>query len=106
MADFFLKKGDTLPKLAATLKDSEGYPIVLSGATVRFKMRKEGTRTSKVDAVATVVDAEEGQVEYAWQAADTDTAGQYEAEWVITNGGNVQRVPNDRFFAVSIQEGI
>lgn len=108
MADFYLKKGDTLPRLSAVLKGANGLPIDLSAAGgVTFKMRKVGSSTTKVDEDATVTDADGGAVEYAWQAADVDEAGQFDAEWLVDwGGGGQQRVPNYGFFTISILDGI
>lgn len=107
MADFYIKKGDTLPRLGATLKSVAGTPINLTGATVTFKMRPSGGGTTKVSAPATIVNATAGTVEYAWQTADTDTAGNFEAEWIVDFGsGLLQRVPNSTFFSIAIQTGI
>lgn len=106
-ADFYLKRGDTLPRLSAHLKRGDGQAVDLTLATgVTFKMRKIGSEATKVSAPATILTAAAGLVEYAWQAADTDEPGQFESEWVVDIGGAVQRVPNAGFFTITILDGI
>ena len=63
---------------------SNGTPVDLTGASVRFRMRPMGSSTMKVDAAATIVTPSQGQLQYDWQAADVDTAGIYLAWWVVT----------------------
>jgi hypothetical protein len=106
MATFNLKRGDRLPKISATLKDSTGAVVDLSGgATVTFRMRKVGsTGALKVNTSANIVNAAGGVVEYPWAATDTDTAGDYEAEFVANFGSLVQTHPNDSYIDVKISE--
>lgn len=94
---FFLKKGDTLPELTATLQAIDGTPVNIGTATVLFRMRLASSAgsTYKVSSAATVLDAVNGRVSYSWQATDTDTPGHYYAEFVLTfSSGAKQTVPN------------
>lgn len=89
-----IKKGSTSTPLCATLKDSEGV-IDLGGAdSVELIMtRKSGT--VKIDGKAmTIVDAANGEVQYAWEAEDVDEAGTYYIEIRINYGSNYEIVPN------------
>lgn len=106
MADFSLKKNDLFPHLAATLENADGTAIDITGASVLFRMRKRGETTNKISAAASVVTADAGEVEYAWTDGDTDTAGSYEAEWVITFPGGQQIVPNGRMLVIEILESL
>lgn len=104
---FFIKQNDTSPALQVTLKDANGSAIDLSASTVRFHMREIGATTAKVDASATVADADNGIVYYSWSAADTDTMGSFEAEFEVTfAGGEVESFPNNRFIQVEITDDI
>jgi hypothetical protein len=50
-----------------------------------------------------VVDALTGKVRYDWQGTETDTPGEYIAEWEIgLPGGIKMTVPNDGYITVSI----
>lgn len=104
---FFIKQNDTSPALQATLKDASGTAIDLSGSTVRFHMRQVGATSAKVDAAATVSDADGGVIYYQWSASDTDTIGSFEAEFEVTfSGGEIESFPNNRFIQVEITDDI
>ena len=104
MTTFTVKKGDRLPKLRATLLDSSGAAIDLTAASVQFRMRPRGGGALKVNAAASVVaPATSGVVEYAWGATDTDTEGNFEAEFAVTLAGLVQTVPASGFVLVSVE---
>ena len=101
MADFTIGEGDRLPEINATLK-VDGVAIDLTSATVKFIMA-DTDGTLKVDAAATVVSAAAGTVKYAWIAADTDTPGEYTAEWEITfSDTRKETVPNGPKLTVQI----
>lgn len=103
MADLYVKRGDTAPPILVVLTDARDTPVDLTGATVRFKMRLASGGTLKVDAEATVLDAARGAVRYAWASADTDTAGDYVAEFQATFGdGTVESFPNSGNLTVSV----
>lgn len=107
MADFYIKRGDRLPKISSTLKDAAGAAVNLTGAAVKFQMKKIGASARKVDTAATVVgQAEDGKVEYAWGATDTDETGMFEAEWEVAIGGLIQSFPNDKHLLVQISDSI
>ncbi|MFQ6673084.1 MAG: BppU family phage baseplate upper protein [Candidatus Tectimicrobiota bacterium] len=108
MADFWIKEGDTTPAIRRTLQDEDGNAINLTGgATVQFKMRSPGATTPKVDAAATLVDAANGVVEYAWATGDTDTAGSYWAEFEVTfPSGKIETFPNYKHLLIRIVEEV
>ena len=95
---FFIKRNDTADDLQATLKDAANSAVALTGATVKFTMKKPGAAAAKVSkAAAALVDAANGVVKYAWQAGDTDEAGEFSAEFEVTYaGGAVQTFPNSK----------
>lgn len=93
---FTIKKDDTGPTIMEYLYDSDGSPINLTGASVEFHLLDPDGSTITVNSAATIADATTGKVSYAWQAADTDTAGVFKREWQITFGsGMIVTVPND-----------
>lgn len=98
MTAYHIKTGDTAPRPRTVLIDGAGAPVNLTGATVRLKAFTAPGVTPKIDAVATVVDAVNGLVEYAITATDTNTAETYLAEWQVTYGGGaVQTFPGDGY---------
>lgn len=99
---FSIKQNDTSPALQATLQDYAGSPINLLGASVRFHMKSlEGAVV--VDAPMTVTNAAGGTVQYNWQAADTDTAGTYYAEFEVTYSDlSIETFPNTDNIAIVI----
>ncbi len=107
MADIVIKRNDLLPLINHTLKDADGA-IDLSDSTVKFIMRAAGGGGAvKVNAAATIVSAVDGTVRYTWVGTDTDTAGNFEAEWEITDGASKPlSVPNDRHLRVVITEDL
>lgn len=103
-ADFYIKVGDRLPTIRYQLKDNDDAVVNLTGHTVKFLMKTPGGAV-KVNASATVTDAATGKVSYSWVLADTDTAGQYHAEWEVTySTGEKQSFPNDRYLVVEVKE--
>ncbi len=110
MEYYVIKRGDTRPPLRYQCLNDDGSPANLTGATVRFKMRLAGAAASpKVNAVATIVDAPAGVVSYGspWPTADTDTVGDYLAEFEATwSPTESETFPDDGFFAVLIGEDI
>lgn len=104
---FYVKHNDTSPAMLATLQDAEGNAVNLTGATVRFHMRSVGGGNPVVDAAATVVTAASGIVRYNWVAADTDTAGTYQAEFEVTYAdASIETFPNDGYIVVQIIDDI
>ncbi len=100
---FVLKQNDTLSILVRTLYNADGTVIDLTGAAVKFLMRKRGNASPKVNAAAVINDAPGGIVQYVWVAADTDVTGEYDAEWQVTfAGGTIITVPNDSHMRVTV----
>lgn len=108
-ADFMLRQNDTASTITAVLTDDDGNPVSIQGASVRFHMKPIEGGTTKVATAATNAqvgdgsDGSKGHVAYTWQAANTDTAGLFVAEWQVTfGGGAIQTFPNDRNLLVRI----
>lgn len=89
MSAFQIPAGDRLPELEVQLSDKNGnVPVV--GATAEFTMR--GPRL--VAGAATLTDAANGIVSYAWAVGDTDTVGEYHASFRVTFAdGRAQTFP-------------
>jgi hypothetical protein len=61
----------------------EAFPLGAS-TTVKLKARNINDSTLVIDEDADVLDEATGSVQYDWQPADVDTAGQFKAWWQLT----------------------
>lgn len=110
----FMKKGDRLPTLTATLTDVTGAAVDLEPAvTVQFRMANVNTDVIQVNAAATSLqngnggDGTKGDVQYEWGVGDTTVPGVYRAEFKVTfSDGKVASYPNDDYFYVTVFEDI
>jgi len=94
-----LKRGDTRPALKATLK-SNGAPVDLSGASVRFVMKGQGLT---IDRQAEIVDAAGGVVRVVFEPGDTDQSGTYHAEFEATfSDGRKETYPSHGYVQIQI----
>ena len=104
MADVIkLVQGDTRPQIVIDLKDQDGNPINMSGATVRLYFRKSGSTTLLQTIVGTLLTGFRdssgtlitsapynspgvgGRASFGWPAGALDVeAGNYEGEVEIT----------------------
>ena len=105
---FKIKQNDTKPPLRVTLKDSDGLPADVPGASVVFSMRVQPTGTTKVDKQAvTVNDASSGDIQYDWTATNTNTADVYEGEFQVTYADtSVQTFPNDGYILIDVKDDV
>ncbi len=94
-------------KITKNLQDYANSNVDVSGATVRFHMRPKNSLTNKVDAAATIVTAAQGLVEYAFAAADLDTAGDFFGEFEVTFADStVQKFPNPGHLHIQVTEDL
>lgn len=94
MSVFYIRRGHSLPTLSDTLMELDGTPMVIPvTASITFRMRSATGGDLKVDAPATVVDANAGKVKYTFSETDTDTAGNYYLDWLFEDVSGVQAVP-------------
>jgi hypothetical protein len=105
---FTIKKGDTHTPFTDTLTDINGSIVNLTTATsVQFVMRAQTSALPKVQATGTITGAASGAVSYTFTAQDTNIAGRFDAEWLVTwNDGTVQRYPQRGYRSVSIEEDL
>ena len=93
---FKLKRNDRSPDIAI-ICDPRTL-IDLTGAQVFFNMRDRVTGVVKIDrGVGYIVSGQTWPtIAYQWQLGDTDTAGDYDAEFeVVYSGGKPETFPND-----------
>ncbi len=99
---FTARVGDRSP-LEAALRELDGSIVDLTGATVTARMTNRATGAVKVsDAAATVDDAAQGYVSYAWSAGDVDTPGDFDFTFRSTVGGISRTFPLDGPMVVEI----
>lgn len=112
---FVIKRNDTRPifKAQLTQTDPTGattnqVPVDLTTATsVKFYMRlTPNTGILEVSGTAAIVDAATGKVSYTWIAADTDTAGQYLAEFEVSWGTDKQTFPSDDYLTITVKDDL
>jgi hypothetical protein len=99
---FYLKVGDTSPALKCSVLPKT---VDLTGATVQFSMRASPGGAIKVNkaAAAVVTATVNPAVSYDWQAANVDTEGEFDAEFLVTYpGGKKETFPNSEFIKVII----
>ncbi len=101
-----MKRNDTSPAFEVDCLRNDASPAFVPGSdTVTFHMRNITTKVVKVDAAATIVDAD--TLRYTWSAANTDTAAVYECEFEVTRStGEVETYPGDRWIPFEIVEDI
>ena len=108
VSTFYIKQGDTVPALEVFLKDAFGAPVNVTGATIKFSMRVKPAGAVKVSSqAASIVTAGTGRVKYAWVAANTDTADEYEGEFEVTfSNGGIQTFPNDSHISIVVTDDV
>jgi hypothetical protein len=108
MTDFYIKKGDVLPVIRLEIKDTNGIPVNLTGASVAFHYRLM-VKNSTVNVRTTdIVDAANGIVQYSWITGDSSLAGVFKAEFIVTfeaTGGQMS-FPQDSFLIFEVEEDV
>jgi BppU N-terminal domain len=105
---FEIKRNDRRPRFRVQLT-SNGDPVDLTDASAARFILKTGTTTKVNKQPMTFVDRATGVVEYAWDATDTDTSGDYNAEVEIDWGGapaELQTFPSTGYFTVKINDDL
>ncbi|MGD9644305.1 MAG: hypothetical protein AB7U73_01245 [Pirellulales bacterium] len=86
--------GDRLEPLRKQLLDRTGTPVNLNSSTVAFRMVAASDGSVKInDAAAIIEDGANGRVRYEWASGDVDTAADYYAWFIRTEGGKVEHYP-------------
>jgi|TARA_B100001093_G_scaffold16219_1_gene14786 hypothetical protein len=101
-------KGDTLPELTITLKDSNTAAsgqvldqensdtfanVDITGGTIRIRIRQIGETTILKTVTASITDASNGKVSMVFPSDTFPAAGLYEAEVELTKStGDIQTV--------------
>jgi hypothetical protein len=91
MARAILYVGDKQPSLPATIKDSTGAVVNLTGYTgVTFSMRQAYDTTNKFSAAGVIVTPASGTVRYDLGASDLAglVPGVYLGQWTLSDGSS------------------
>lgn len=102
---FEIKRNDRRPRFRVQLTANE-TPVDLTGATAVVFNMKTGTTLVVNKGAMTIIDAATGVVEYAWDADDTTTSGDYNAEVEVNWGGEFQTFPSSGYFAIKINDDL
>jgi hypothetical protein len=107
-----MKQGDLLPSLQVffSYADPTLTLDIPTGSPLVFTMRAEGSDTPKINrAAATIVSSSGGTVvcRYDWADGDTDTVGDYRAEFEVTlNGDQALTMPTEGYLRVRIEDDL
>ena len=109
--DIIWKQGDSQPSYQDTLTYSDGTIPPLAGATVTLRLRSlTNASLTTLAGTVTIVNPNGGQVAFTPTTADTATAGNYFAEWVVTFAGPLQlgqqTFPTDGYTWVFIEPNL
>ena len=101
-----MKKGDTLPTLAATLQYANGTAIDLTGATACwFQMGNYNNFTAFFSGAAVITGSATGNVEYRWTgSSDTSASGLFWGEFKTVWTGSVMTLPSNHDLKIDIYE--
>lgn len=102
---FFIKRHSLRPRITHTVVDSDGEPVDLTSVTSVVFIMNDSLGVEKVNAAgAVVVPATGGVVEYVWLAGDTDTGGEFHAEFQVgfASPTDQRTVPEDSYIGVTI----
>lgn len=99
----YMKRNDLLPVLKGIAKDADGVIVDLTNAaSIEFHMTPMGSTTPKINTTASFGVRSAGEMLYTWAGDDTDTAGQFYAEWEVTWLGQTETFPNGEHIVVVI----
>ena len=100
MSDVIMRQNDLRPYYDAQLRDANG-PRDLTGEVVRFVMRSSDntvvTDQTSTGAQVLITGTTTGQVRYKWLPEDTDTPGNFLAEfetWPVGSSSEPATFPN------------
>lgn len=103
-----LKTGDRLPTFQGQLLDRDGNPYDLTGKTPEFHMHDADGNDIVTGGTMNVLSEADGEVEYEWQAGDTDLAEEHDVEVVVVDDatGKERTFPASGYVTVDINEDL
>ena len=108
MPDFAIKETNKNPSLRATLeRDGEPFDLAENNITSVTFIMGSTDAAPKVNDTATMVDKANGIVRYDWSTGDTDTPGEYKAEFVCQDtSSNETTFPDEGYIEVEVVEQV
>lgn len=105
MPTFRIKRHDTYPPLCYSVTDPSGN-LDFTGGSATFTMVSKTTGAMKIGRAAASIDSAT-RVSYSWEDSDTDTVGEYRAEFeVVLASGKKLTIPNNDSLTVKIVEDL
>lgn len=110
-----MKQHDTRPNVKATIsrvpEGGSSTPVSLTEASkVFFIMRLKGKTDVdgyKIRAECSLLNPAAGEVEYEWDAEDTNTVGEFQAEFEVEwSDGGIETFPSDGYLTVNIEDDL
>jgi len=108
-AKFRIKRHARRPYLMLSIKDADGVAFDLTGASfAKFQMKDDEGNMKITDGSGTIVSPPtSGILKYQWQTGDTDTEGNFYAEFDIEySAGDDLTVPVDGDILIMIKEDV
>lgn len=104
MSDFYWREDDTASDIVDVLRDANGNPVNLTGASVKLVAVPLKGGDPKIDDPAALEGPPvDGGVRYSPAAGDTDTPGDFLGTWVVTySGGDIQSFPNAGYLLITV----
>jgi hypothetical protein len=103
---FLIKRHATRPYIELLVKNSDGTAFDFTGASEVLFSMKDQDDVLKIDSVAAEFDADDptlGKLRYKWVKADTDTEGEFNAEFDVNYpGSETLTVPVDGDIRVKV----
>lgn len=105
VADYYIRKDDTLPVIGITAELADGSIVDLTGGVYHFLITNTDTgitvdRAATLDGLATL-----GKLKYQWVAADTLTPGYYRGKFRVVFGGSAPiTFPNNTDILIQVYD--
>lgn len=100
---FSIKQNDTSPSIRANIVDYNGEPVNITGGSVRLHMKEVGGDGTLIVKNMSILDAQNGLVQYDWVVGDTADVANYNAEIQVTYAdGEIETYPNAGYFSIIV----
>lgn len=107
MIDYKIKQNDLVPSVRSVLRDEAGVIDLSSASALKFFMVNVDTGALKVNGANGIfVDRPNGVVEYTWSGTDTDTVGNYRAEFEVTFPEGKETFPSHTYIYIEVLDDL